>query len=153
MQNMDMLKIALVVAGVLGLLYIVMNQRENFKTESNLVPQMNVEETDRPKIAEADMLEERDERPDIQASELLPKDENTIWDQVVPRAGKGTVAYKNFLESGNMFGIDTQGSSLRNANQSLRSEPLIKQADVSPWQQSTIDPDTFRKPLNSTCRQ
>lgn len=153
MQNMDMLKMALVVAGVLGLLYIVMNQKENFKTESNLVPQMNVEETERPKIAEAELLEERDERPDIEASELLPKDENTIWDQVNPRAGKGTVAYKNFLESGNMFGIDTQGSSLRNANQSIRSEPLIKQADVSPWQQSTIDPDTYRKPLNSTCRQ
>jgi len=154
MNNADMLKMALVVAGVLGLLYVVMNQRENFKTESNLVPQMELDtEEDVPKIAEATLLEERQERPDIQAAELLPKDENTIWDQVNPRAGKGSVAYKNFLESGNMFGIDTQGSSLRNANQGLRSEPLIKQAEVSPWQNSTVDPDTFRKPLESSCRQ
>lgn len=152
-MNMDMLKVVLVIVGVLGLLYFVMNKRENFATESNLVPQMNIEETDRPQIAEAELLEERDERPDIEASELLPKDENTIWDQVNPRAGKGTVAYKNFLEAGNMFGVDTQGSSLRNANQQIRSEPLIKQMDISPWQQSTIDPDTWRKPLESSCRQ
>lgn len=153
LKNMDMLKIALIVAGVLGLLYVVMNQRENFKTQANLVPQMNIEETDRPQIAEAELLEERAERPDIEAEELLPKDENTIWDQVNPRAGKGSVAYKNFLEAGNMFGIDTQGSSLRNANQGLRSEPLIKQETVSPWSQSTIDPDVYRKPLESSCRQ
>ncbi len=153
-QNMDMLKMALVVAGVMGLLYFVMNQKENFKTEANLVPQMNIgDEADRPKMAEEDMLDERDERPDIEASELLPKDENTIWNQVNPRAGKGTVAYKNFLESGNMFGIDTQGSSLRNANQSIRSEPLIKQSEVSPWQNTTISPDVYRKPLESSCRQ
>lgn len=153
MKN-DMIKIALVVVAVLGLAYLVMNQRENFKTKSNLVPQMEIDvSADKPQIVEEELLEQREERPDIEAAELLPKDENTIWDQVNPKAGKGSVAFKNFLEAGNMFGVDTQGSSLRNANQSIRSEPLIKQAEVSPWSQSTIDPDTYRKPLESSCRQ
>lgn len=153
MNNKNMLKMAVVVVGVLVLLYILNNKREGFQTKSELVPQMDIKETDVPQIAEAELLEQRQEQPDIEASELLPKDENTIWDQVNPRAGKGSVSYKNFLESGNMFGIDTQGSSLRNANQQIRSEPLIKQAEVSPWQQSTIDPDNYRKPLESSCRQ
>lgn len=153
MQNNNMLKMAVLVIGALVLLYILKNKSEGFQTKSELVPEMNIEESDVPQIAEAELLEQRQDQPDIEASELLPKDENTIWDQVNPRAGKGSVSYKNFLESGNMFGIDTQGSSLRNANQQLRSEPLIKQAEISPWQQSTIDPDTYRKPLESSCRQ
>lgn len=153
MTNMNMLKVALVIAGVLGLLYILNNKREGFATKSELVPQMNIEETDVPQIAEAQLVAERQEQPELEASELLPKDENTIWNQINPRAGKGSVSYKNFLESGNMFGIDTQGSSLRNANQQIRSEPLIKQETISPWQQSTIDADTYRKPLESSCRQ
>ncbi len=150
---MNMLKMALVVAGVLAVLYILNKKREGFETKSELVPQMNIEETDVPQIAEPELVAQRQEQPELEASELLPKDENTIWDQMNPSAGKGSVSYKNFLESGNMFGVDTQGSSLRNANQQIRSEPLIKQETVSPWQQSTIDQDTWRKPLESSCRQ
>lgn len=154
---MDMLKMTLVIVGVLGLAYLLMNQeprRETFVTKSSLVPQMDINtEEDVPQIAEAQLLQEREEHQDLEPQELLPKDENTIWDQVNPSSGKGTVAFKNFLEAGNMFGVDTQGSTLRNANQSIRSEPLIKQFEVSPWSQSTIDPDIYRKPLESSCRQ
>ena len=39
------------------------------------------------------------------------------------------------------------GQSLRNANRQLRSEPANPQVKVSPWLQSTIEPDTDRKPL------
>ena len=39
------------------------------------------------------------------------------------------------------------GESLRNANRQLRSEPANPQVKVSPWIQSTIEPDTNRKPL------
>jgi len=42
-------------------------------------------------------------------------------------------------------GINTIGSSLRNANLQLRSEPIIPQAVVSPFLNSTISPDLNRK--------
>ena len=45
------------------------------------------------------------------------------------------------------MGIDTVGTSLRNANLQIRSEPANPQVKVSPWQQTTIEPDTNRRPL------
>ena len=36
---------------------------------------------------------------------------------------------------------------LRNANLQLRSEPPNPQLKVSPWSQSTIEPDVNRRPL------
>ena len=49
---------------------------------------------------------------------------------------------KNFL-----VGVDTQGSSLRNANLQLRADPPNPQKHVSPWLNSTIEPDLTRKSL------
>jgi hypothetical protein len=54
---------------------------------------------------------------------------------------------KNFLEAGYHVGINTVGQSNRNANLQLRSEPPNPQMSVSPWMQSTIEPDLARKPL------
>jgi hypothetical protein len=45
------------------------------------------------------------------------------------------------------MGIDTIGNSLRNANLQLRSEPANPQANVGPWNNTTIAPDTMRVPL------
>ena len=143
----NMIKIVLLVLGLVGLVYAM--KKESFTTPETT----NVVLTDVPQIAEAQMLEDRTSKADLNAEDLLPKDTNSAWDKVNPSNGQGTVAFKNFLEAGNMFGVDTQGSSLRNANQGLRSEPLIKQMEVSPWSQSTIDPDIYRKPLESSCRQ
>ncbi len=154
MNKNNMIKLVLVVVGLLVLYHFTKKPRENFESKTEMVPEMNINTEEAvPQIAESEMIQERQERPDIEAKELLPLDENTIWNQVNPSVGNGTVSYKNFLEAGNMFGIDTQGSSLRNANQSLRSEPLIKQEEVSPWSQSTIDSDPYRRPLESSCRQ
>jgi len=44
-------------------------------------------------------------------------------------------------------GVNTVGQSLQNANRQLRSEPPNPQVKVSPWLQSTIEPDTDRKSL------
>ncbi len=149
MTKMNMLKIALVILGVVAVVFFL-KQREGF--EAN-VPEMNLEQTDVPKMAEPAMVEQRQQQPDLVASELLPSDENTIISQLNPSTGAESVSYKNFLEAGNMFGVDSVGSSLRNANQSLRSDPIIKQETVGPWQQSTVEPDIYRKPLESSERQ
>jgi hypothetical protein len=78
--------------------------------------------------------------------ELLPTDPNSKWAAVNPQ-GAGDISGKNFLSAGALVGVNTVGQSLRNANQQLRSEPPCPQAQVSIWNQSTIEPDLQRKPL------
>jgi hypothetical protein len=78
--------------------------------------------------------------------ELLPGDPNSKWAQVNPMAA-GDIAGKNFLNAGSLIGVNTVGQSLRNANQQLRSEPPCPQMQVSIWNQSTIEPDLQRRPL------
>jgi hypothetical protein len=57
----------------------------------------------------------------------------------------------NFLNAGYLIGVDTIGSSLRNANLQVRSEPPNPQLIVSPWMNTTIEPDVFRQPLEIGC--
>ncbi len=84
-------------------------------------------------------------RDTVTAAELLPReDPYNQWSQVNPDT-PGHLADKNFLESGYHHGINTVGSSLRNANQQLRADPPIPQVPVSIWNTSTIEPDTNRR--------
>ena len=80
------------------------------------------------------------------ADDLLPKDDSSLWAQVNP-SGEGSLKDRNFLQSGYHIGINTVGQTLRNANQQLRSEPPNPQVKVSPWLQTTIEPDLGRKPM------
>ncbi len=78
---------------------------------------------------------------------LLPKDAaNTKWAQVNP-AGQGDVKDQNLLTAGHHIGINTVGQSNRNPNYQIRSEPPNPRIQVSPWMQSTMDPDLSRRPL------
>ena len=61
--------------------------------------------------------------------------------------GQGGLTDQNFLNAGYHVGINTVGQSLRNANRQLRSDPPNPQVKVSPWLQTTIEPDVNRKPL------
>ena len=79
-------------------------------------------------------------------SELLPGDPNTKWAQVNP-SGQGDLKDQNFLNAGHHLGVNTVGQSLRNSNLQLRSEPPCPQVKVSPWMQTTIEPDTNRRPM------
>jgi hypothetical protein len=86
-------------------------------------------------------------RDRLTADDLLPKDAaNSKWAQLNP-AGQGDVRDQNFLTAGYHVGVNTTGSSKRNANLQLRSEPLNPQSVVSPWMQSTIEPNMFQRPL------
>jgi hypothetical protein len=85
--------------------------------------------------------------PQVQnPAELLPKDSNSQWAQLNP-SGKGDLANVNLLKAGYHVGIDTVGTSLRNANLQIRSEPPNPQLNVGPWNQSTIESDFMRPPL------
>ena len=80
------------------------------------------------------------------SSSLLPKNEpgamNGDWNVSTP----GSLEDKNFLEAGHHFGIDTVGSSQKNANLQLRSEPIIpRRTDISPFLNSSIMPEDHRR--------
>ena len=82
----------------------------------------------------------------LSPADLLPSDCNSKWAQSVPNC-QGELGDMNFLTAGYHIGINTVGQTLRNANRQLRSEPLNPQVPVSPWLQTTIEPDTNRRPL------
>lgn len=85
-------------------------------------------------------------RDQITPMELLPKDTNSVWAQQNPM-GDGSLKGKNFLSAGALVGVNTVGQSLRNANLQLRAEPPNPQIPVSVFNQSTIQPDLDRRPL------
>ena len=77
--------------------------------------------------------------------DLLPQEKETSdWARANP-AGKGSLELKSMLEAGALIGVNTQGSSMKNANYNLRSEPPNPINPVSIWNNSSITPDMFRK--------
>ena len=89
---------------------------------------------------EKEAYKQLNEFEEAKPEDLLPKDEESSeWAKVNPM-GKGSLEFKNFIEAGYHYGVDTQTSSLRNANLQLRSEPANPQVPVSIWQNSTILP-------------
>ena len=82
----------------------------------------------------------------VDPAELLPRDENSEFSKLNPQ-GTGSLQNVNLLTAGYHVGINTVGQSLRNANQQLRSDPPNPQVKVSPWSQTTIEPDINRRPL------
>jgi len=85
-------------------------------------------------------------RDQLNPSDLLPADNNSTWAEQNPM-GPGSLKGKNFLSAGALLGVNTVGQSLRNANWQLRSEPPNPQVPVSIFNQSTIQPDVNRRPL------
>ena len=72
---------------------------------------------------------------------------NNVFNKNMPH-NFGSVITGSLLNAGHFIGVNTQGCSRRNANRGLRSEPPNPQTQVSPWLQTTICPDLYRKPLD-----
>ena len=89
-------------------------------------------------------------QPGLAADQLLPRDMNSNFSQLAP-TGEGALAGVNLLQAGYHNGIDTISSALRNANLQLRSEPPNPTSKVSPWNNTTIQPDLMRVPLEIGC--
>jgi uncharacterized protein YjbI with pentapeptide repeats len=84
--------------------------------------------------------------PTVNPTDLLPKDMNSDWASITPASND--LKNLNLLNPNQLIGINTVGSSLRNANLQLRSDPVIpKTSNLGPWNQSTIDNDTMRRPF------
>lgn len=87
-------------------------------------------------------------RPVANPSDLLPNDSNSQWAALNPNTmNQGDVLMPDLLQAGYHIGLDTIGQSLRNPNYQLRSDPVIPKSEVGPWNQSTIEPDLGRVPL------
>ena len=84
-------------------------------------------------------------------NDLLPKDVNNTWaNGLVPDNELKNV---NLLNAGHHVGINTVGSSLRNPNLQLRSEPPNPRTEnLCPWNNSTIEADNMRLPLEIGCK-
>jgi hypothetical protein len=81
-------------------------------------------------------------------SDLLPVDQNSQWASLNPgMITNGGAAMPDLLQAGYHIGLDTIGQTLRNPNYQLRSDPIIPKQDIGPWNQSTIEPDLGRVPL------
>jgi len=78
--------------------------------------------------------------------ELLPRDANSEFSQLNPQ-GSGDLENVSLLTAGTLQGINTVGTSLRNANLQLRSEPANPRMNVGPWHNSTITADSNRRDL------
>lgn len=87
-------------------------------------------------------------------SDLLPMDENSQWAALNPVSmNQGSTVMPDLLQAGYHIGLDTIGQTLKNANLQLRSDPIIPKQDVGPWQNSTIEADYARTPLELGCGQ
>jgi len=87
-------------------------------------------------------------QPIANPSDLLPKDQNSQWSSLSPGTmNQGDILMPDLLQAGYHIGLDTIGQTLRNPNLQLRSDPIISKADIGPWNQSTIEPDYGRVPL------
>lgn len=125
--------------------------------EMEHVPSQNVEnkvKPTEPEILKQIALLPEDMTNGSNGQELTPEDllpsnsmANTFEEQ--HPNGEGEVGSRNFLQAGHHIGINTVGSSLKNPNLQLRSDPIIPREDVGPWNQSTILPSDIinRKPL------
>lgn len=76
--------------------------------------------------------------------DLLPQDSNNEWSNIMPNSDLKNIG---MLSAGHHYGINTVGSSLRNPNLQIRSEPVIPQNNVGPWNNTTIEPDNMRRSL------
>lgn len=81
----------------------------------------------------------------ITPSDLLPSStSNKFKDD--PNIGPSTDTIDELLLDASRF-IGQVSSTLRNANYDLRCAPPIPRVDVGPWQQTTMEADPFRRPL------
>jgi len=75
----------------------------------------------------------------------LPQDMNSDWFDVMPEPI--SVKNKYLINVSRPIGVDTVSTTLKNPSLDLRGNPPCPKFVVSPWNQSSIEPDTNIKGL------
>lgn len=145
MKTIDVL-IALVAMYALYMLYKCYSNKEHMWIHESQ-PMMLMPQEQQQTAEEVPMVETSCGNGSFVASNLLPKADAKMVDEGFEFAPKDLQGV-NFLTAEEMIGIDTVANSLRNANYNLRDEPANPKTVVSIWNQSTIDSDPMRRPLN-----
>ena len=85
--------------------------------------------------------------PTCMSADLLPKPGNKdgSFGEFAP---SNPLANQNFLDTQKLIGVDSVGSSLKNANYSLRRDPPITKTNTGPFLGSSISADLLRRPLD-----
>jgi len=89
-------------------------------------------------------LIEENEKNQLQfkSSELLPNEVNKDWFETDFSHAQVNVNNDNLVVTDKyVIGVNTVGQSLKNPSYDLRSAPPCPKFTVSPWNQSTIEPD------------
>lgn len=83
----------------------------------------------------------------VAPNELLPsKGMGSDWAAANP-SGLGQLSGQNFLSAGPHMGTNMISSINKNVSRDLRQEPPNPKFSVSPWLNSSIEPDTLRRGL------
>lgn len=119
------------------------NVLPNPQISNNYSPQGNFQPAQQHNFSQLDCFPQ----DQLVAKDLLPREDSyNIWNKSNPPA-QGALSNKNFIETGHHYGLNTQSSTLKIANLQLRSDPHIPMKSVGPWNQSTYEADTNRRPL------
>ena len=81
------------------------------------------------------------------STSLLPKTNAQMGSFAEFAPKTDVIKNQNLLDPAKFIGANTLGASMKNSNYDIRAAPGIPRREVSPWMQSTIDPDPYRKPL------
>ena len=82
----------------------------------------------------------------FKVDKLLPQEVNPDWFEVMPEPIK--VKNRHLVNVTRPVGVNTIGSSHKNANYDLRPSPSCPSFTIGPWLQSSIQPDLSIKGLN-----
>jgi hypothetical protein len=82
---------------------------------------------------------------DSKWEELLPKEIKKDWFEVTPEPIR--VKDRHLINTTRPVGINTIGTTLKNPSLDIRGAPSCPKYVVSPWMQSSIEPDTNIKPF------
>ena len=75
----------------------------------------------------------------------LPGEVNDDWFEVIPEPI--SVKNRHLINISKPIGINTIGTSMKNASHDIRGTPACPKTVVAPWLQSSIEPDINIKPL------
>ena len=116
----------------------------SYSAQTNSLAQPSVADTNAQHVVPvSEKTSDYTMRPVNNVSDLLPNDPNSEWAKLNPSLNAGTTP--DLLSAGTIIGINR--APLRNSNLQYRSDPVIPKQDIGPWNQSTIDQDISRIPL------
>jgi hypothetical protein len=112
-----------------------------FEGDSNLLAGVTNEDID-------NIVNERSQKQlEFNNSDLLPQEVNKDWFESDFSNARIRIGNDNLINTDRFtIGVNTVGQSLKNPSYDLRPSPPCPKITVSPWNQSTIEPDYNIKP-------